>query len=217
MPPAVAPPVSLNDTVPPAKGTLAPSNSTSEKETWGNEGSDKSSYHWIDDEEDEEANKEEEEKANKEREGATNKEGEGVKEKDQSFEENKSEIEGLTESGERKEGEIEEQQGEHVGDLKGEEKESEGEDNYEGEGNEEEKESKVMALLEEVHEDEGSEELMSSLTPFVEDEEVESDEDDLPLYEVGKKNMKAHAKPTRTTSHARKEVAPPTRTPLTRN
>nr|XP_009768954.1 PREDICTED: chromatin modification-related protein EAF7-like [Nicotiana sylvestris] len=122
-----------------------------------------------------------------------------------------------TESGERKEGEIEEQQGEHVGDLKGEEKESEGEDNYEGEGNEEEKESKVMALLEEVHEDEGSEELMSSLTPFVEDEEVESDEDDLPLYEVGKKNMKAHAKPTRTTSHARKEVAPPTRTPLTRN
>nr|XP_016451387.1 PREDICTED: uncharacterized protein DDB_G0286299-like [Nicotiana tabacum] len=61
-----------------------------------------------------------------------------------------------------------------------------------------------MAPLEEVNKEEGSEKPRPSLTPFLGDKEVESDEDDMPLSEVGKKKGKAPVKPTRAYSQARK-------------
>ncbi|XP_019257862.1 PREDICTED: putative uncharacterized protein DDB_G0290521 [Nicotiana attenuata] len=57
----------------------------------------------------------------------------------------------------------------------------------------------------------------SLLTPFSGDEEVSSDEDDMALFEVGKKSRKATVKATKVVASTRKGVAPPARNPLTRS
>ncbi|XP_019244398.1 PREDICTED: nucleolin-like [Nicotiana attenuata] len=75
----------------------------------------------------------------------------------------------------------------------------------------------ATAPLEEVHEEERPKEPRSLLTPFVGDDDVDSDEDDLPISVVGKKVRKAYVKPTRPVPQARKEVAPLARTPFTRS
>ncbi|XP_019229418.1 PREDICTED: protein split ends-like [Nicotiana attenuata] len=118
----------------------------------------------------------------------------------------------------KREGDSESEENDHKG-VGDDEKESEGKDS-ESESDESEGsitiENTVMAPLEEVNEEECSEEPRPSLTSFLGDEEVESDEDELPLFEVGKKK-KAPAKPKKTNSHGKEEVAPPTRTHLTRS
>ncbi|XP_070034548.1 uncharacterized protein [Nicotiana tomentosiformis] len=185
------------------------------KETGENEGSDESTYSLTDEEEDEE----------------TNKGGEVEGEKGHDSEVKKSEDEGESakeneeeEKGPKREGDSESEDNDHEG-VGDDEKESEGKDSEsetEEENESEESEGSmtientIMALLEEVNEKECSEELRPSLTPFLGDEEVESDEDDLPLFEVRKKK-KASAKLTKTASRGKREVAPPTRTPLTRS
>lgn len=56
-----------------------------------------------------------------------------------------------------------------------------------------------MALLEDVNVEEASEEPMPSLTPFLRDEDVKSEEDDLPISKV-EKTKKATTKPTKVAS-----------------
>ncbi|XP_070004892.1 uncharacterized protein [Nicotiana sylvestris] len=122
-------------------------------------------------------------------------------------------------------------------------KESEGEGNFESEGDEDEKESEsdgiehesdeentsgesegsmaigniVMAPLEEVHGEERTEESRPSLNPFTGDEEVNNDEDYLPLSDVGEKGRKAPMRSTKPVPQTRKEVDPPASTSLTRS
>ncbi|XP_019266134.1 PREDICTED: histone deacetylase HDT2-like [Nicotiana attenuata] len=112
--------------------------------------------------------------------------------------------------GQGKEGEVEEQLGEQVGDSEEEEIGSEGEDDSESDGNKYEKESEGEGTESECEKHNTSEKSEG-------DGEADSDEDDLPLSEVGKKNRKTPAKHTRPVSWARREVAPFTRTPLTRS
>lgn len=68
----------------------------------------------------------------------------------------------------------------------------------------------VMPHLEDVNIEESSEEPRPSIVPFLGYENIENDEDGLPLSEVGKKK-KATAKPTKLASHGIKDVTPPTR------
>ncbi|XP_009629694.1 uncharacterized protein [Nicotiana tomentosiformis] len=164
-----------------------------EKETENKESSDSTSYSWTEDEYDEEL---------------------------------------------RKKREVEEQLGEQVRDSAEEEKEIEGEGDSESKGDEDEKKSEsegtdpeskeentsgesegsmaigniVIAHLEEV-----SGEERPSLTSSAGDEEVDSDKDDLPLSEVGKKGRKAPVRSTKLVPQERKEVDPRVRTPLTRS
>nr|XP_033517368.1 nucleolar and coiled-body phosphoprotein 1-like [Nicotiana tomentosiformis] len=93
-------------------------------------------------------------------------------------------------------GESEEEKVEHDGKSE-EEKETEGECGSDSE--------KVMVALEDVNVEEASEEPRPSLAPFLGDEDIESNMDDLPLSEVGKKVV---ANPTITplTSSKRKVV-----------
>nr|XP_009594532.1 46 kDa FK506-binding nuclear protein-like [Nicotiana tomentosiformis] len=114
--------------------------------------------------------------------------------------------ENVRESGEQKESEAEDKLDEQVGDSGEEEKDSEEEGDFESEvpSEEESGEKKI-------------EETWPLLTPFTGDEKISSDEDDLPLSEVGKKRKKAPVKATKSVILTKKEVAPPARTPLTRS
>lgn len=150
-------------------------------------------------------------------------------------EEGKSENEGV--SGYEKESDIEDKTGEHANNSVEEENlseeeevsESEGEDQEKvcesEEGNDESEESEgsmtigntVIAPSEEIGEETRAQEPGSLLVPFIGNEEVSSDEDNVPLSEVGKKLRKTTEKATKTTVSIRKEVVPPARTPLIRS
>ncbi|XP_009614605.1 uncharacterized protein [Nicotiana tomentosiformis] len=128
--------------------------------------------------------------------------------------EKKSENKG--ESGEQKESEAEEKLDERVGDY-GEEKKDSGE-----EGDSESEGSiaignTVITPSKEVSGEKRTEETGPFLTPFTGDEEVSSDEDNLPMSAEGKKSKKAPLQTTKSVIPARKEVDPPSRTPLTRS
>ncbi|XP_070057307.1 uncharacterized protein [Nicotiana tomentosiformis] len=75
----------------------------------------------------------------------------------------------------------------------------------------------VIASSEEIGEETRAQEPGSLLAPFTGDEEVSSDEDDVPLSEVGKKLRKTTEKATKTTILTRNKVVPSARTPLTRS
>ncbi|XP_009598689.1 uncharacterized protein [Nicotiana tomentosiformis] len=147
--------------------------------------------------------------------------------------------------GEEKESKTEDRIGEQVNDSAKEEKDSEEEGNSDSEGEDQEKASEsegmdekseeenenmseenevsmaigniVITSSEEASEEKRTEELGLLLTHFTGDEKISSDEDDLPLSEVGKKPRKTPVKATRYAVLIRKEVAPPARTPLTRS
>nr|XP_018634180.1 microtubule-associated protein RP/EB family member 1-like [Nicotiana tomentosiformis] len=75
----------------------------------------------------------------------------------------------------------------------------------------------VISASEEASGGKRTEEIGPLLTPFTGDEEVSSDEDNLPLSTVGTKSKKAPVKASKSVIQARKKVVPPGRTPLTRN
>nr|XP_016454562.1 PREDICTED: uncharacterized protein LOC107778773 [Nicotiana tabacum] len=130
------------------------------------------------------------------------------------IDEKKSENKG--ESGEQKESEAEEKLDERVGDY-GEEKKDSGE-----EGDSESEGSiaignTVITPSKEVSGEKRTEKTGPFLTPFTGDKEVSSDEDNLPLSAVGKKSKKAPLQTTKSVIPARKEVDPPSRTPLIRS
>ncbi|XP_009623398.1 uncharacterized protein [Nicotiana tomentosiformis] len=158
-------------------------------------------------------------------------------------EEEKSENEGA--SGNKKESDTDDKIGEQVNDSAEEENHSKEEDNSESEGRDQEKVSEsegvdeesekenqnlseeyegsmtigntVIAHSEATGEETRAQEPGSLLTPFTRDEEVSSDEDNLPLSEVGKKPRKTSVKATKLAVPTRKGVAPPARTPLIRS
>ncbi|XP_070002664.1 uncharacterized protein [Nicotiana sylvestris] len=168
---------------------------------------------------------------------------EGHPTQDIANEEKKSENEG--DSGEEKESETKDRIDEQVDDSAEEEKnnekegesESEGDDQEkasESEGEDEESEDKnknmsgesessmtigntIIAPLEEASEEKRTEEPGPLLTPFTGDEEVSSNEDNLPLSKIGKKPRKNLVKETKSVVPERKEVAPPVGTPFTRS
>nr|XP_009589422.1 uncharacterized protein DDB_G0286299-like [Nicotiana tomentosiformis] len=107
---------------------------------------------------------------------------------------------------------------------KGNESEGDDEESEEEDGNmsEESKGSMtivntVIAPSEKTGEETRAQEPGSLLTPFTGDEEVRTDEDDVPLSEVGKKPKKTPVKATKSEVSTRNGAAPPARTPLTRS
>ncbi|XP_070002962.1 uncharacterized protein [Nicotiana sylvestris] len=198
-----------------------------------NEAFDGLSLSWTEDEEDDGGEKEEEAVNSHQKHDAQN----------IANEEEKSENEGA--SGDEKDSDTEDKTGEQVNDPAEEENHSkkeevskiEGEDQAkvsksEGGDKESEEEERnvneesegsmtigntVIAPLEEIGEETKAQEPRSLFTPLTRDEEVSSDEDDVPLSEVGKKSRKTPVKATKLAVSTRKGVVPPSRTPLTRS
>ncbi|XP_070034283.1 uncharacterized protein [Nicotiana tomentosiformis] len=140
-------------------------------------------------------------------------------------EEEKSENEG--DSGEDNESEIEEEgNSENEGEAQEKASESERVDEESEEENENMSEKSkgsmtigntVIAPSEEASGEKRTKEFGPLLTPFTGDKEVSSIENDLPLYEVGKKPRKTPVKATESAVPTSKEVAPLAKTPLTRS
>ncbi|XP_070057598.1 protein gar2-like [Nicotiana tomentosiformis] len=177
-------------------------------------------FSWTEDEKNDEGEKEEEVVTSHEEHKAQNIENE----------EGKSENEGV--SGDEKESDTEDKTGEHANnsveeenlseeeevsesDGKGQEKvgeSEEGNDESEKEEGNESEESEismtigntVIAPLEEIGKEMRAQEPGSLLTPFTGDEDVSSDEDDVPLSEVGK-NSETTEKATKTTVSTKKK------------
>nr|XP_009601286.1 histone H3.v1-like [Nicotiana tomentosiformis] len=188
------------------------------------EASDSLNFGWTEDEEDDEGEKEEEVVTSSNEEGKSENEGVSRDEKESDTEDkigehanNSAEEEYLSEEEEVSESEGEDQ--ETVG-----ESEKCNEESEEEEGNETEEYegsmtigNNVIAHSEKIGEEMRAQEPGSLLAPFTGNEEVSSDEDDVPLSEVGKKLRKTTEKATKTTVSTRKEVIPPARNPLTRS
>ncbi|XP_070030682.1 uncharacterized protein [Nicotiana sylvestris] len=75
----------------------------------------------------------------------------------------------------------------------------------------------VVSPSEEIGEKTRAQETGSMLTPFTGDEEVSSDEDDMPLSDLEKKSRKTTVEAIKIVVSTRKGVVPPARTPLTRS
>ncbi|XP_070039648.1 rRNA-processing protein EBP2-like [Nicotiana tomentosiformis] len=166
------------------------------------------SFSWTEDEEHNMGEKEEEAVNSHEEHDAQNiaNEEEKIENEGASREENHSE--------EEKDSESEGEDQEKVSESEGGDKESREEygnvsEEYEGSMT---IENTVISPLEETGEKTRAQELGSLLTPFTRDEEVSSDEDDVPLSEVGKKSRKTLVKATKSTVSTRKGVASPART-----
>ncbi|XP_070050925.1 uncharacterized protein [Nicotiana tomentosiformis] len=203
------------------------------KEPAQKEVSDDPSFRWTEDEDD---NKSEEER------GVVD-DHEEHQTQDMDNEEKKSENEG--DSGEEKESGTENKVDEQVNDSVEEEKYIEEEDDYESECEDQEKTSEckgedkeseeknentsgesegsmtigniVIAPSKEASGEKMIEETGPLLTPFIGYEEASSDEDHLPLSAIGKKTRKTPVKIDKSVIPARKGVAFPARSPLTRN
>nr|XP_016493326.1 PREDICTED: histone H3.v1-like [Nicotiana tabacum] len=110
------------------------------------------------------------------------------------------------------EGESGDKTGEQANDSAEEENQSEEEEVYESEGEDQEKVSESEGGDEESEEEEEgnplqktrAQEPRSRLTPFTGDEEVSSNEDDVPLFEIGKKSRKTPVKATKSAVSTRK-------------
>ncbi|XP_070058129.1 uncharacterized protein [Nicotiana tomentosiformis] len=120
--------------------------------------------------------------------------------------EEKSENKGV--SRDEKESDTEDKTCEHANDSTEEENQSEGEEKYESEGEDQENISESERGDDESVEEEGN---------VSEESEVSSDEDDMPLSEVGKKSRKTTGKATKSAVSTRKRVVPHIRTPLIRS
>ncbi|XP_009596701.1 spore wall protein 2-like [Nicotiana tomentosiformis] len=203
------------------------------KEPVQKEASDGLFFSWTENEDDNEG----------EEEGGVGASHEEHQTQDMANEVKRSENEG--DSGEKKESETEDKIDRQVDDSGNEEKNSDEEADTECEGEDQEKASEsegedgesdeenkntsgesedsmtigntVIAPSKEESGEKRTEEIGPLLAPFTGDEEVSSDEDNLPLSAVGKKTRKTILKATKSVIPVRKEVALLARTPLTRS